>query len=72
MNHRERVCTALNHREPDRVPLDINGTTCTSLTKIAYENLREFLRLAVDENPQVSSRIMGSVRANEDLLLPPT
>jgi uroporphyrinogen decarboxylase len=69
MNHRERVCTALNHREPDRVPLDINGTTCTSLTKIAYENLREFLKLAVDENPQVSSRIMGSVRAKEDLLL---
>jgi uroporphyrinogen decarboxylase len=38
MNSRERVVTALNHKEPDRVPLDIAGTIVSSITSKAYEN----------------------------------
>ena len=32
MNSRERVKLALDHREPDRIPLDFGGTVLTSLT----------------------------------------
>jgi len=60
---------ALNHQEPDRVPIDLNGTCCTALTKVAYQNLRNYLCLPPDSEPHISSRVMCSVRALEDLLL---
>lgn len=43
MTSRERVTAALNHVEPDRVPLDIGGGQSTSLVVEAYENLRQSL-----------------------------
>lgn len=36
MTGRERVETALRHREPDRVPYDLAGTTVTAITRHAY------------------------------------
>ena len=41
MNSRERVLTALDHKEPDRVPMDLGSTIVTAPTRIVYENLRE-------------------------------
>ena len=43
MNSRERVRTALNHQEPDRVPYDLGGTVMTGIHKYAYAGLRAFL-----------------------------
>jgi len=48
MNSRERVLAALNHEEPDRVPLDLGGWV-TSMHKIAYENLVNYLREETQE-----------------------
>jgi len=39
MTSRQRVEAALNHQEPDRVPLDIGGGQSTSLSVEAYEAL---------------------------------
>jgi uroporphyrinogen decarboxylase len=36
MNSVERTIAALDHREPDRVPYDLGGTTVTSITRHAY------------------------------------
>ena len=69
MNSRERVITALNHKEPDKIPIDLNGTNCTSLTELAYVNLRRFLNLEEDKNPDISTKVMNTVRVREDLLL---
>lgn len=44
MNHRERVLKALNHEEPDRVPLDLGGS-CWSMVDVAYYNLKKYLHL---------------------------
>jgi uroporphyrinogen decarboxylase len=44
MTHRERVLSALNHQEPDRVPLDL-GTIATRIRVEAYERLKEYLQL---------------------------
>lgn len=68
MTSRERIATALDHREADRVPVDMNGTIVTSLTRIAYQNLRRFLALPPDDQPEVSHFAMDTVRAREDLL----
>ncbi len=69
MNSRQRVMTALNHQEPDKVPLDLNATLVTALTRTAYDALREMLGLEPDPDPNISSREMDTVRSLEDLLL---
>lgn len=43
MNSRERVLAALNHREPDRVPIDFSGHRSSSISALVYPKLREFL-----------------------------
>ncbi len=43
MLSRERVLMALNHQEPDRVPIDFGGTTATGIQVTAYERLKKLL-----------------------------
>lgn len=43
MTHRERVMVALNHRAPDRVPIDIGGGGSTGVMVEAYERLKGYL-----------------------------
>src|SRR5512133_1049895 len=45
MTSRERVLTALNHRQPDRVPLDLGGHRSSGIAAMAYARLRNFLGL---------------------------
>ncbi len=45
MTHRERVLTALRHREPDRVPIDLGGTVDSTVSAMAYQPLRRALGL---------------------------
>ncbi|MFB6290374.1 MAG: uroporphyrinogen decarboxylase family protein, partial [Candidatus Bipolaricaulia bacterium] len=45
MNHRERVLQAINHKEPDRVPIDIGGMRSTGMHAITYKKLRTHLDL---------------------------
>lgn len=42
---RERVLAAINHQEPDRVPLDLGGTRVTSIAVGAYARLLRHLGL---------------------------
>jgi len=43
MTHRERVITALEHREPDRVPIDLGGSIVTGINSMAYQKLKKYL-----------------------------
>ena len=45
MNPRERVITALNHKEPDKVPIDVGGTQVSTLTLTANDKLKEYLNI---------------------------
>ena len=45
MNSRERVLTTLNHKEPDRIPVDIGSTPITGISAIAYYNLKNYLNI---------------------------
>ena len=42
MTPRERVWAAINHQEPDRVPLDLGGGTSTTIVVEGYEKLKEY------------------------------
>ena len=45
MNSRERIITALNHQEPDRVPVDLGGCVTTGIQASALTKLRQVLGL---------------------------
>jgi uroporphyrinogen decarboxylase len=45
MTSRERALTALNHREPDRIPIDLSGHRSSGIAAIAYAKLRDHLGL---------------------------
>jgi uroporphyrinogen decarboxylase len=45
MMSRERVLAALNHREPDRIPVDLSGHRSSGIAAMAYRRLREHLGL---------------------------
>jgi len=45
MNSRERVLAALDHRQPDRVPIDFSGHRSSGIAALAYPKLRAFLGL---------------------------
>ncbi len=41
--HRERLLAALNHEEPDRVPIDFGGTLASTIILDPYEDLKRYL-----------------------------
>ena len=42
---RKRILDAVNHKQPDRVPLDFGGTTCTGIHCSLVAELREYYGL---------------------------
>ena len=48
MTARERVLTALKHKEPDILPWDLGGMRSTGIMAVAYAKLRRALKLPLD------------------------
>jgi uroporphyrinogen decarboxylase len=67
MNSRERVILALNHQEPDRVPLDLGGTVVTSIAIPTYAALRERLGLPSKE-VQILETVQQIAWVDEDVI----
>ena len=51
MNSRERVLAAINHQEPDRVPIDLGGTRQSGMAASTYHKLKG--RLGIDTPTRV-------------------
>ena len=43
MTSRERILAAINHQEPDKVPIDLGATPSSGISAIAYGNLKRHL-----------------------------
>ena len=67
MNSRERILTALNHREPDRVPFDMGGTVLTGINVKAYTALRHYLGLPRIE-PTIVDVVQQLAQVDDDVL----
>ncbi len=67
MNSRERLLAALNHQEPDRIPIDLASTQVTAISRIAYKNLRAYLGLPGME-PEIPDRIQQICIPDNDIL----
>ncbi len=67
MTSRERVLAALNHREPDCVPIDLSGHRSSGIAAMAYARLRDYLGL-----PKRPIRVYDPIQqlaiVDEDLL----
>lgn len=49
MNSRDRVLSAINHQETDKIPLDLGSSFVTGIHKIAYVNLMKHLNKDVKD-----------------------
>ncbi len=67
MTPRERVMAALNHQEPDRVPIDLGQATGDGITLGAYRKLLRYLGLD-DSRIQVKDRRGQTARVDEEVL----
>jgi len=56
MTHRQRIRAALAHRQPDRVPLDLGGTGCSTMTAAAHSRLRVHLGIPAEPPAPLFSR----------------
>jgi len=65
LTSRERVLTALDHREPDRVPIDLGGNQ-TGIHKFAYKALIDHLGLA--EEIEIMDAVQQLARPSEAVL----
>lgn len=64
MNSRERILKAINHKEPDRVPIDIGGTLATSMHRIIYRKLKERFNIK-DNKDEILELALQSVIPDE-------
>jgi uroporphyrinogen decarboxylase len=69
MTSKERIRATLNHREPDRVPYDLAGTTVTGITKNAYRSVMRYRGLPETFDPNMVDPISQIVTPSEDNLL---
>lgn len=67
ISSRERIITALQHEEPDRVPYDLGGTLSTGITQKAYLELTSYLGKKVKE-PVIGDWVQQLVQVEEALL----
>lgn len=67
MTHRQRVKTALAHAEPDRVPIDLGGTPCSSLHVGAHKKMKAHFDIP-DTGETIINRVMQTVLVDERIL----
>ena len=66
MTSRERVLTALNHKKPDRVPIDLGGCICTSINVMAYQKLKSHLGFS-DPRSRVGNILLFVPEVEEEM-----
>lgn len=67
MDRRERFNAALSHKETDQIPLDIGGSIVSGIATVAYEKLRDKLKLPKKQT-QIQNLYSMSARIDEDVL----
>jgi len=65
MNPRERLIATLNHKEPDKMPIDFGVTTVTGIGTVAYEKLLEYLGIEKEKKFETAHIHQGLVQPSE-------
>ena len=67
MTSRERILAAIEHRQPDRVPVDLGATPSSGISAIAYGNLKRHLGLTQGHN-RVYDVVQQLAQTEDDML----
>ncbi len=67
MNSRERVLAAINHKEPDKIPIDLGSTLVTGINAIAYNNLKKYLGITTGKTRIID--IVQQLAQVEDIII---
>ena len=65
MTSRQRLLTALDHQEPDRIPIDLGGNQ-TGIHRLAYQALIQ--HLGIQEEVQIMDAVQQLARPSEQVL----
>jgi uroporphyrinogen decarboxylase len=66
MTSRERVLASLDHVKPDRIPIDLGGSICTSINVMAYQELKRHLGCH-DTRSRVSNIVLFVPEVSEEV-----
>ncbi len=80
MTSRERILCALNHQQPDRIPIDLGGTSASSIALSTYHQLKQRFGIATPTRiyhllglvADVEQSVKERVGADTVVLRPPT
>lgn len=50
MKSRERILSAINHRQPDRIPVDLGATPSSGISMVAYQDLVKHMGLHLENH----------------------
>jgi len=67
MTSRERILAAIEHRQPDRVPVDLGATPSSGISAIAYGNLKRHLGLKGGHN-RIYDVVQQLAQPEDDIL----
>jgi uroporphyrinogen decarboxylase len=67
MTGRERVLAALNHTEPDRVPLDLGGTNNTCMHAEIEKKVKKYLGLK-DNGTVIKATMLGIAQPDDSIM----
>jgi len=67
MTSRERILAAVEHREPDKVPLDLGATPSSGISAIGYNNLKK--HLGITEGKTLIYDVVQQLAQPEDIIL---
>jgi len=48
LNSRQRVLAAIDHKEPDKIPIDLGGTICSTISATANKKLKKYMNIDED------------------------
>jgi len=72
MTSKERILTALEHREPDRIPYDLGATVDTGIHYICYRNLLQYMEkkylIKEKEQTQFMDLAIGAVQVDREVV----
>ncbi len=66
MNSRERVLTAIEHRQPDRIPVDLGASTVTGISAITYNKLTK--KLGLNKPARVYDVVQQLAQVDEEIM----
>jgi uroporphyrinogen decarboxylase len=67
MTSRERILAAINHREPDKVPVDLGATPSSGISAIAYNKLKK--KIGIGSEPTRVYDVIQQLAQPEDAIL---